>query len=663
MPLPPAAERFTDCPCAQHNKKREELHRLKERYPEQAARMEAKHRRDGFKGTRTKAQSGSEEEDDSSSTEDEEIGIIPAKTEAQILDTLHKIKSKDISIYDSQAKFYSSSDDDDEEEEEEEEEKEKQVERLGSKQKKAIYLKDVTYQQALSGAAFSEEDDDEDDHSLQPTYIEEQKKLKEDLLNALEDAGHAGEEFFLNKTKEKSGDPEHRGGSMDEARIQDLLDKYFGEEEAALDEGDRFLKQYILKKGWVDKDSAEGSDEEGEEDHPDTDEDEAYLKAADNYEHAYNFRYEEPGAERIITHPRTTDGIVRKEDDRRKKKRQEKKERLAAEEDKRRSELRRLKNLKKQEIEERLQEIGQVAGAAAPPPEALDALLAGDFDPEEYDKAMAAAFDDSYYDEAEADESEDLLDEEFEKELEKMAKYESDDDEDEHPHPEKAHLSTFSKLQKTLPQSASDSASRSREDILRLLEEYYKLEYEDVVGGVPTRFRYRQVPAQDFGLRADDILTMDEKELNQIIGLKRLAPYREDWQKQRVNYSALQSIQRERHDVSKSKKAKEVRMEASKAVLGMTEEERRLASYAKPTLKKRGVEGDPKKTLRKPGEQIPGPNAKKTKKTHEQGQQRSVPSATTGMSKAQKKNLKRTMKRASRLTDRQTDTQYEVNRD
>ena len=47
------------------------------------------------------------------------------------------------------------------------------------------------------------------------------------------------------------------------------------------------------------------------------------------------------------------EGTVRKEDDRRKRKRQEKAERLAAEEEARRAELKRLKNLKKAEIEDK----------------------------------------------------------------------------------------------------------------------------------------------------------------------------------------------------------------------------------------------------------------------------------------------------------------------
>ena len=38
--------------------------------------------------------------------------------------------------------------------------------------------------------------------------------------------------------------------------------------------------------------------------------------------------------------------------------------------------------------------------------------------------------------------------------------------------------------------------------------------------------RYKEVPADTFGLNVGDILSLDDKELNQVVGLKVLAPYR-----------------------------------------------------------------------------------------------------------------------------------------
>lgn len=57
---------------------------------------------------------------------------------------------------------------------------------------------------------------------------------------------------------------------------------------------------------------------------------------------------------------------------------------------------------------------------------------------------------------------------------------------------------------------------------------YYELDYEDIVAGMPTRFKYHQVPAADYGLTAEEILLLPDKTLNQYAGLKKYAPFRED---------------------------------------------------------------------------------------------------------------------------------------
>lgn len=46
-----------------------------------------------------------------------------------------------------------------------------------------------------------------------------------------------------------------------------------------------------------------------------------------------------------------------------------------------------------------------------------------------------------------------------------------------------------------------------------LLEDYYNLDYEDLIGGgtVKTRFKYKKVKEEDYGLNEDDILLLEDK--------------------------------------------------------------------------------------------------------------------------------------------------------
>lgn len=60
-----------------------------------------------------------------------------------------------------------------------------------------------------------------------------------------------------------------------------------------------------------------------------------------------------------------------------------------------------------------------------------------------------------------------------------------------------------------------------------LFEEYHNLDYEDDIDGTKMRFKYTNVPKDDYGLTNEEILLLDDKKLNQIVSLKKYRPYRE----------------------------------------------------------------------------------------------------------------------------------------
>lgn len=165
--------------------------------------------------------------------------------------------------------------------------------------------------------------------------------------------------------------------------------------------------------------------------------------------------------------------------------------------------------------------------------------------------------------------------------------------------------------------AAASAMAEERSQLQRKLEEYYKLDCEDNIDGIPCRFKYRQVraeaswaacagasagvlvlragshscptaaavrapthtqvPAETFGLSVEDILTLPDKDLNQIIGMKRVAaPYQDDGRRLRPNYKALQRIKGE--------------AAAAAAVRDHKKQQRREKTKQRPSSRQQGEE-------------------------------------------------------------------------
>jgi protein KRI1 len=538
----------------EHNKRREDLHRFEELKK---------------KGVIDSPSHSGDDESESESSDDEILKNYNPKSDKDFFDVIIKVKNKDPIIKEKDVKFFESDDSSkDESGDEKSESKEKKKER------KAKYLKDVVAEHLIEeGADFGGEEEETNrkvkgisksskgrkDMSLnreetdfvnkdgKKTYGDEQEDLIREFREAEKEALGDGEEGDFLILKEKAG--EDKEDSVD-TELEKKLDEYFGGD-AESNENSRFLRNYFRNKMWLDNKGENLNIEE--EDLQELSEDEMEIDMQEEYEH----RFQENPGDRVLGHARKVEGSVRKKTNTRKEQRKSKEERMAIAQKEREEELKHLKNVKKQEIQEKVKKIMKTAGIDDDDIIPLSAAeLEEEFDPEEYDRMMKKAFDEKYYNAEDADpefcsDDEDMEKPDFEKEDELLGLPKGWDDES---GSDGGFLAAREKALKEKIENTSDDdddlmeeenekeeipeegSSRKRKRKVALLEkarqammdEYYKLDFEDTIGDLKTRFKYTKTKPSKFGISAPEILLMDDKELNQYISLKKLAPYQEE---------------------------------------------------------------------------------------------------------------------------------------
>ncbi|NXY25810.1 KRI1 protein, partial [Atrichornis clamosus] len=313
-----------------------------------------------------------------------------------------------------------------------------------------------------------------------------------------------------------------------------------------------------------------------------SDEGEQFLERQQEFERRHNFRFEEPDAAQIQTFPRHIPTSVRRRDERRKEKREQIRERKKKDRARRREELKQLKNLKRQELAARIARIRDASGSDAFG--LTDSLLQEDFDPASHDRLMAEWFGEEYYGRGEQEkpqfEEEEELDDDWNWDAwtgreEGGAQPEPHCEDPDfvmdadyipeappnpaapqaRPRPE---VSFGKKRRKTQFREALerekplfDPASGPFE---RYLDEFYSLDFEDMVGDLPCRFKYRQVLPCDFGLTTDEILAADDKELNRWCSLRKTCMYRSEQEERQdqANYSRRAQNLGKKHQILRS---------------------------------------------------------------------------------------------------------------
>ncbi|KAJ1348120.1 hypothetical protein KIN20_003351, partial [Parelaphostrongylus tenuis] len=486
---------------------------------------------------------------DESSSSEEEIEWSAAD-EMRFLRTLSALKEGDESIYDEKSRFWTDSD-----------VQQKTARRRTSEkqQQSPMYLKDYERKLVLEKEGQIDESDGEV-HQEDPNYFDEQERIRNELRRAVENHETGvnddnSDEFLIAKVKtaeEKEKEEEDFYSWLKSHGDEDVGDNDFlrGLKKAwknpEIDEGEKFLRDYLVNRDFIpsEKDEIVTFDDIQE-----IEEDEKDLEMQRNFEHKYNFRFEEPDQEFIKQYPRTVGDSLRKHNTKRKEKREEYKERKEQEKRERKQEIREMKKVMRTEIERKLERLRKMAG---------DDIqlnvddLTGDFDPREYDKRMAELFNEEYYGKGGATADGDVKKPEFSD----MDEFESDSsDYDNFCGPSainKAGVATSEcdtveqNGERAKIQRKNDSrrkrkrngklweALRKKKPIFdpnektfeEYFNEYYALDYEDIIGDQLTRFKYRQVVPNDFGLSVGEILSADDRQLNAWASIKKATGYR-----------------------------------------------------------------------------------------------------------------------------------------
>ncbi|XP_064180040.1 protein KRI1 homolog [Anguilla rostrata] len=555
-------------------RQKEELQKLKDRYGDEVG----------------------DSESDSESDEDSEVELDP-RLERDFYRTLSLLKKKDPKIYQQDAKFYtaqeSSGDSDDQPS-------------TSKKQEKPMFLKDYERKVILEKGGKYEDDDDESDEEVakrmerdaSPSYMQEQRELKESFQKFVQDSDEEGSEedggsqlltrrmkTQEEKDKEEVDYMEWLKGQAELEGAEEVQDMTYLREywnDPQLDERERFLRDYVLNKGYLDEDEEDripSYDEIVQDEVEDSEEEgESFLERQEDFERHYNFRFEEPDGSQIKTYPRTIATSVRSKDERRKQKREEVQERKRKEKEQKQAQLKQLKNLKRKEIMEKLRKLQDLTGNKQLAFGEGD--LQGDFDPQQHEQLMQKFFGDEYYGQEEEekpqfdDEEEDLdgqwnwdtwtgEGDEGEEEEGEEEEYESHQPNCEDPDfimdadYDPSQQPTSSKKKKKREKEERRKKMRKEDAPLmgkkrkkshftevisqskpvfdpqeksfeQYLDEYYRLDYEDIIDDLPCRFRYRPVLPNDFGLSTEEILGADEKELNRWCSLRKTCMFRSE---------------------------------------------------------------------------------------------------------------------------------------
>lgn len=483
----------------------------------------------------------------SSESEDDEGELATQQLDGEIAATLQAIRSKDPRVYDKKATFYEPGGVDD------------VAERINTvKKDKPVYLQEYHRRNLLAGTQDEDEPDSKPNHTVQneaqnDSLIRQMHETVDPADSGGSDAG--AEDFFTAKPGQE--------------RPKDVEKRQPIDPVAADNDPETFLSNFMASRAWVPADKAVfhpfESDEEEEDDR------------ADEYEEAYNLRFEDPSRsnEKLLSHSRQAAAqysVRREEPKGRKRARDEISLQKEAARKEREEEKARLRNLRVEQATEKLKRFKEASGLRneALPVEDWQKFLDAGWDTDTWDQEMQRRFGDQYYarQDDEGNEGSQIMESKKKRKLKKPKWSDDIDIDDIVPDFEQADDADFSlseseeeeafgqgvlegmgrpgieteaarpkKKAKSSQQIRAETKKEARKERRKLDEAVEQKMAIDVLPATYKNpsgpFRYRDTSPSAFGLSARDILMADDSSLNQYAGLKKLATFRDPDRKQK----------------------------------------------------------------------------------------------------------------------------------
>lgn len=425
---------------------------------------------------------------------------------------------------------------------------------------KSIYLRDFHRENLLLGDA------GEDTRQEMPlTYAQQQNNLRQTVVKEVRAAtldkstisdlageNNSDEDDFLVKKQPQPRKTPSNGDHVSQAAGLDP--------KVAETDPEGFLSAFMSTKAWVPSAGSKFEPFESDDENDD--------QRAEAFEEAYNLRFEEPEGsnEKLLSYPRDVAArySVRKESMKtRKRTRDVGRARKEEQKKEREIEKARLRKLKIEDAGEKIKQIKDAAGLRGDSLKAQDwsALLSESWDNEHWEEEMRAKFGDDYYADHDVEAVEkgrggerklrkpkwqdeieitDLIPNfELEEEISKPEAASSNEDSDDGGVEIRPSALSTKRGDRRLGLSSKDirkseanfrrEIHQERRNIEKIVDDNLAVsdKLSEFVTKNTSQFRYRETSPQAYGLTPHDILMASDRQLNQFVGLKKLAAFRD----------------------------------------------------------------------------------------------------------------------------------------